>query len=265
MSSRPAQIIYVKEGKALGAAIHKGWAATWNWVLSWVNHITGGKGCKIENKHSGNPRVDVLIEGGDGIEVTCDGSGKPYKISYVGGSGGGDGGGDDDPETPDYPSAPVITAEDLPDGTHIYADGVDIATIPHGHTPQITASKSGKTTTISVDGVPLCTIEDGEDGQDGQGSGSGTDVTVITGISFAVYNGKLVATLEKSTVKAISATSSGTSTVDVCDVEEVTVVTAETYNTGTHQFTNSRAKVKVLGSTSVAGQTPFTATAHSNE
>ena len=270
MGNRPAQIRYLTEGKALGAAIHKGFAATWNWVLSFVNTFKGGNGCKIVNANSGNPRVDVLIESGDGIEVTCAGSGQPYVISLSGGdSGGGDsgGGGDDEPEDPDYPDAPEITAEEMPDGTHIYADGAQIAVIPHGKTPVLTASKSGKTTTIFADGVPLCTIEDGADGQDEQGGSSsgGTEITVITGISFSLYQGQLTATLTKSKVRAMSATSAGTASVKVCDITEVDVVTSEAYSTSTHQFTNERKTIKTLGATAANGETPFTATSLAEE
>lgn len=271
MSSRPAQIRFLTEGKALGAAIHKGFVATWNWLLSWVNHIKGGKGIMLKNRHSGNPVIEALVEGGEGVLVTCAGEGQPYVISLsdTGGGGGDDSGGgeEEDPDDPDYPSAPEITAEDFPDGTHIFADGAHIATIPHGNTPQITASKSGKTTTISVDGVPLCTIEDGADGQDWQGGSSsgGTDITVITGISFSLYQGQLTATLTKSKVKALSATDAGTSSVKVCDITEVDVVTSESYSESSHQFTNERKTIKTLGATAANGETPFTATAHSAE
>lgn len=93
MSVKPAQIRYLNPGKALGAAMHKGWAATWNWVLSFVAHFSGGKGCKLENASNGHPRLDVLIEGGDGVDVTCGGDGQPYVISIAdGGDGDGDGG-----------------------------------------------------------------------------------------------------------------------------------------------------------------------------
>lgn len=37
-----------------------------------------------------------------------------------------------------------------------------------GHSPVVTATKSGKTTTISVDGTAIATVEDGKDGADGK-------------------------------------------------------------------------------------------------
>ena len=88
MAVRPAQIRYLAAGKALGASIHSGWAATWNWVLSWIAHFKPGKGLSVTGAQSGFPRLDVLIEGADGIKVTCAGDGQPYVISG-GGSGGG--------------------------------------------------------------------------------------------------------------------------------------------------------------------------------
>lgn len=41
-----------------------------------------------------------------------------------------------------------------------------------GHSPVVTATKSGKTTTISVDGTAIATVEDGTDGAPGK---NGTD------------------------------------------------------------------------------------------
>lgn len=41
-----------------------------------------------------------------------------------------------------------------------------------GHSPVVTATKSGKTTTISVDGAAIATVEDGADGAPGK---NGTD------------------------------------------------------------------------------------------
>ena len=115
MSVRPAQIRYLNPGKALGAAMHKGWAATWNWVLSFVAHFSGGKGCKLENASNGHPRLDVLIESGDGVDVTCAGDGQPYVISIAdGGDGDGDGG-----ETIDIEADPDRFVE--VDGKTLYA------------------------------------------------------------------------------------------------------------------------------------------------
>ena len=97
MSVRPAQIRYLVEGKALGAKLHRGWVATWNWVLSFVNHLKGGKGVTVKDKAGGHPVIEALIESGPGIEVTCGGDGQPYVIGLANdsvddanGSGGDD-------------------------------------------------------------------------------------------------------------------------------------------------------------------------------
>ena len=44
-----------------------------------------------------------------------------------------------------------------------------------GHTPEITASKSGKTTTIKADGTAIAEIQDGADGKDGTDGAPGKD------------------------------------------------------------------------------------------
>lgn len=54
------------------------------------------------------------------------------------------------------------------DGTN-GTDGTD------GHTPVITASKSGKVTTIKVDGEAVATVNDGADGTDGTDGAPGKD------------------------------------------------------------------------------------------
>lgn len=257
MSNRPAQIRFLTEGKALGAAVHKGWAATWNWVLSWVNHLKGGRGVTVKNRHSGYPVVEALIEAGDGIDVTCGGDGQPWVISATGGGGG--------PEEQPEQYVPDITATSLSDGTHIYVDGADIATIPHGKTPVITATKADKTTTIYADDVPLCAIQDGEDGKDGDDPEDSEEEAVVTGVSFSIHSGKLFATVKRKNVKVLTATDIDDEEVEVCAVKDVTVVTSEDYSTISHQFTNERRTVKVLGSEAAEGQTPFTATPHSGE
>lgn len=49
-----------------------------------------------------------------------------------------------------------------------YFDGADGAPGADGHSPVVTASKSGGVTTVSVDGTPIATINDGSDGSPGQ-------------------------------------------------------------------------------------------------
>ena len=46
-----------------------------------------------------------------------------------------------------------------------------------GHSPVVTATKSGKTTTISVDGAAIATVEDGADGTPGVAGAPGKNGT----------------------------------------------------------------------------------------
>lgn len=47
-----------------------------------------------------------------------------------------------------------------------------------GHSPVVTATKSGKTTTISVDGAAIATVEDGADGKPGAAGADGITPTI---------------------------------------------------------------------------------------
>jgi uncharacterized Zn-binding protein involved in type VI secretion len=167
------------------------------------------------------------------------------------------------PGDPGAPGAdgttPEITSSNHEGVTTIYADGEVIATVRDGHTPVITGQKVGGVTTLYADGVPIAQIADGSGG----GSAELPDKNVVTGVSFAISNGKLVATLAKENLKT-GATS--TSTANVCDVGELDVVVSEDYSTSTHQFTNTRKRIKTIGSpVNANGQTPFTATPLSGE
>lgn len=154
-----------------------------------------------------------------------------------------------DGETPD------ITGVKNGDVTQIFANGEMIAEIKDGHTPSITAAENGGVVTIYADGVPIAQINVGE--------GNLPDKDVVTDVSFSISDGKLVATLDKENLKTGV---SSQSTKTVCDVAELDVVTEEAYSTSTHQFTNVRKKIKVIGAPADApGQTPFTATPLSGE
>lgn len=153
---------------------------------------------------------------------------------------------------------PEITGTDDVGVHRIYADGELIATIYDGQTPAITATKDNGVTTIYANGVAIAHINDGS-----SGSATLPDKNVVDDVSFSISGGKLKATLAKSNLKT-GATS--TVTKDVCDVGELDVVVSEDYSTSSHQFTNSRKRIKVIGTPSSAtGQTPFTATPLSNE
>lgn len=94
--------------------------------------------------------------------------------------------------------SPEITTSHSGTTTTIYADGTSIGTVEDGadgSTPSITATKSGGTTTIKVDGTTIATVDDGEDG---------TTPTVTTrknsdGSTTVVINGSDSATIENGT------------------------------------------------------------------
>jgi len=178
--------------------------------------------------------------------------GSTTEIHIPHGLPGGKGDKGDDGDTPE------ITAEKNGGITQIFADGALIASISDGATPVITAKKASGVTTIYANGVAIAQINDGS-----SGSATLPDKNVVDDVSFSISGGKLKATLAKSNLKT-GATSSVTK--DVCDVSELDVVTEEKYSTNTHQFTNTRKRIKVIGTpSSASGQTPFTATPLSNE
>ena len=57
-------------------------------------------------------------------------------------------------------------------------DGPTGAPGKDGHSPVVTATKSGKTTTISVDGAAIATVEDGADGKPGAAGADGITPTI---------------------------------------------------------------------------------------
>lgn len=113
MAAQPPQIRYVTEGKSLGAPMHKGWAKTWNWLLSCVFSFSGGTGLEIKGKSTGKPVANVLIQGKDGISANCSGPGRPWVISGSGGSTEITGNEDDPPEDPDDPTSPPEPSEPI--------------------------------------------------------------------------------------------------------------------------------------------------------
>lgn len=139
-----------------------------------------------------------------------------------------------------------------------------------GDTPKITGEKVGGTTHIFADGVLIATIFDGKDGEDGAPGKDGEDgetelpdLNVVTDVSFSIASGKLKATVAKKNLKTGTASQSN---VDVCNISELDVVTSEVYSTSTYQFTNTRKRIQVIGSPVAAqGETPFTATPLSSE
>lgn len=83
-----------------------------------------------------------------------------------------------------------------------YFDVMDGADGQDGHSPVLTATKSGKTTTISSDGTQIATILDGADGQDGQDGDDGFSPTAtvtksgkVATITITDKNGTTTATV----------------------------------------------------------------------
>lgn len=68
-----------------------------------------------------------------------------------------------------------------------------------GHSPIMTASKSGKITTIAVDGTTIATINDGNDGQDGSDGNDGHTPTItaskLNSVTSITVDGTVVATI----------------------------------------------------------------------
>lgn len=161
---------------------------------------------------------------------------------------------------------PVISGVRAGNVTNIFADGVLIAQLPDGHTPVITATKSGKTTTIYADGQPIATIEDGSADHDEYERKS-----VVSDVKFVIEDGKLKAKISKLEMSipnwdgAVAVEWEDVIDREICDVEELEVVTSESYSTSSHQFKNTRKKIKVLGAQDAEGETPFTATPLSSE
>lgn len=160
---------------------------------------------------------------------------------------------------------PTISAIKNGEITSVFANGNLIATIDDGHTPKITATQADGVTTLFVDGDPVAQIKDG-------GVSEYESITCISGIRFEVSGGQLNAIISTqsfhvpSTFEMHPLEHIDVKSVKVCSVGELDVVTSESYSTSSHAFTNSRKRIKVIGSPSDAqGETPFTATPMSDE
>ena len=79
----------IKKGKALGA--QKGLTDKLNGIIWWYDQSKAGKGFEFGGADFTEVRYNVLLEGGQGINVTCGGNGQPYIISLAGQSSGGGG------------------------------------------------------------------------------------------------------------------------------------------------------------------------------
>lgn len=97
----PSAIPFLKQGLGLGAKRHAGFSDAWNWLIHSFWHMTLGCGLKWENKWHGYPKIKLLIEAGEGIDVDYkDGKviislGEGNTSDDESDGGGGDGPGDD--------------------------------------------------------------------------------------------------------------------------------------------------------------------------
>lgn len=214
----------------------------------------------VDGKTIERTSVSAVANGTRMVFYYTDGSSDEFVIQN--GLRGKEGDKGDDGDTP------VISAARNENVTNVFADGVLIAQLQDGHTPQITSSKSGKVTTIYADGVAIATIKDGDGGDDDR---EYERKSFISGIKFEMSGGKLKAILSKTEVSIPNwdgvryVEYEDVETLDVCDAKEVEVVTEESYSSSSHQFTNKRKKVTVMGAVDATGQTPFTATPLSGE
>lgn len=100
---------------------------------------------------------------------------------------------------------PGMPGKDGADG----APGKDGAPGAGGHTPEITATKSGKTTTIKADGNAIAEIQDGADGKDGApGADGAPGHTPEKGVDYWTASDK--ATIVQSVLAALPTWTGGT-------------------------------------------------------
>ena len=85
MAVRPGQIRYLTEGKAVGAKTHKGFVATWNWVLSWIYNFKVGPGLQLTGERAGKPRLSLTLTNEDGAPIDDGGEETPYETVGEGG------------------------------------------------------------------------------------------------------------------------------------------------------------------------------------
>jgi len=125
---------------------------------------------------------------------------------------------------------------------------------------------NGQQQTVKVLSTAAATIPPG-----GGGSPSGTDQTVVTGVSFDfdTTSGQLIATLSKKSVKVLAVNSPDPADEDVqIPLWKQNVVASSDYSTSTHEFTNNEigsVRTDVSSATTPAANPVFIATPHSSE
>lgn len=91
---RPGTLCFLKSGKAIGA--QSGFAATWNWMVNFINNLSGEGDIEVDTSDSDHPLIKYNgSSGGDEGD---------------GGSSGGESGGEGEPPT--YDGDVTITGTD---------------------------------------------------------------------------------------------------------------------------------------------------------
>lgn len=135
---------------------------TWENLIA-VADLKGADGAKGDKGDTGapgqrGPQGEPGVKGADGVTPTIGENGDWYiGDTDTGKPSRGEKGEKGEPGSNGAPGAPGAPG----------AAGQD------GHSPVVTATKSGKTTTISVDGTAIATVEDGADGAPGKDGSPG--------------------------------------------------------------------------------------------
>jgi len=177
-----------------------------------------------------------------------------YNWSLIKGADGEDG---EDGHTP------VISGSKSGNTTTITSDGVAIATIldgtdgVDGHSPTITTSKSGDTTTILADGVSIGTVTDGDDGHS-----PSVTATKSNGVTTVKVDGTTIATInDGSSVIIQSATKVGDTTTvvlkDGSGTQTLTIKDGEDGDNGQPGSNGDDAYVHIAWATAADGSTGF--------
>ena len=171
----PAKLTTLQKGKSIGA--HKGFVATWNYIVGLVKHFATGKaaglGVKTTGFVIGTPKIDVEILPGPGISVSCGGDGQPYTIGLeeqtTPEGGVGNGGAwvwDAENQTFLHTWAQVGRAmqhvspgSSLTDGKYYLSCSMSSLTVTLNH---VNAMADVPDSTDSVTNLYVATIEDGE-------------------------------------------------------------------------------------------------------
>lgn len=82
--ARPGTLCFIKEGKAIGA--QKGFARTWNWMVAFVNNLSGANGIEIDRSDDDHPVIKGIGNGrGNGDGSDDDESGKCHLVAGTNG------------------------------------------------------------------------------------------------------------------------------------------------------------------------------------